>query len=115
MKSAAAITALLFAFSAHANCVGSGSFQSCTDSSGNNYTVNRLGSSTYVQGSNPNTGSNWSQETYRSGNTSNTYGRDADGNSWNSSTFRNGSSSTTIGTDSNGRAFARTCNQFGCF
>ena len=102
-------------FSAHANCVGSGSFQTCTDSSGNSYTVNRLGNSTYVQGNNSSTGSSWSQETHRTGNSSYTTGRDADGNSWNANTIRTPGGSYTTGRDSNGNSFSRTCNQFGCF
>lgn len=98
-----------------ASCYGTGTYQTCTDDSGNTYSVNRLGNNTYMEGRNPQTGSTWSQETYRSGNTSNTYGRDANGNSWSSSTYKNGNSTTTYGTDSNGRSFTRTCNQFGCF
>ena len=103
------------AAAAHSACLGSGSLRTCTDDSGNSYTINKLGNSTYVQGSNAQTGSTWSQETHRSGSTSNTYGRDSDGNSWNSNTYRSGSSTNTYGTDSNGRSFQRTCNQYGCY
>lgn len=115
MKSVLLASVLLIASAAHAGCFGSESFKTCTDDSGNSYTINRLGNSTYMQGSNPYTGNTWSQETHRSGNSSNTYGMDSDGNNWNSNTYRTPSGSTTYGTDSNGRSFNRTCNQFGCF
>lgn len=112
------VTAILMSasLSASANCFGSGNFYTCTDDSGNSYTVNKMGSSTYVQGNNAATGSSWSQETHRNGGTSQTYGRDADGNSWNSTTYKTpGGGSTTYGTDSNGNPFSRTCNRFGCY
>lgn len=116
MKTIIAAAALLACFSASAACTGTGSYRFCTDDSGNSYNVNRIGNNTYVQGNNAQTGSNWSQETHRSGNYSNTTGRDSDGNSWNSTTYRSPSgTSFTTGTDSNGNSFSRTCNQFGCF
>lgn len=115
MKTIIAAAAIFAAFSAQAACYGTGAFRTCTDDSGNSYTVNKLGNSTYVQGTNAETGSTWSQQTHRSGNTSSTYGSDAAGNSWNSNTYRSGSSTNTYGTDSNGNSFSRTCNQFGCY
>jgi hypothetical protein len=100
---------------AHATCIGTNSYYTCSDSSGNTYNVNRIGNTTTVNGYNANTGSSWNQNTYRSGNTSSTYGTAADGSSWNSQTYRTPSGSTTYGTDSRGNSFSRTCNQFGCF
>jgi hypothetical protein len=115
MKKLLACAGLFAALSANAACTGSGTFYTCTDASGNSYTVNKFGNSTAVNGYNAQTGSNWNQNTYRSGNTSSTYGTAADGSTWNSQTYRTPSGSTTYGTDSNGNSFSRTCNQFGCF
>src|SRR5690606_40219596 len=62
------IWALLLAFglsaTAQAACVGSPGFQTCTDNSGNSYSVQRFGGSTYMQGRNSATGSNWSQQSH---------------------------------------------------
>ena len=99
----------------HASCIGTSSYYSCSDASGNTYNVNKFGNTTIVNGYNANTGSSWNQNTYRSGNTSSTYGTAADGSSWNSQTYRTPSGSTTFGTDSRGNSFSRNCNQFGCF
>lgn len=74
---------LAVAASAQATCVGSGVFSSCYDAqSGNSYTIQRHGNSTYMNGYNSNTGSNWSQTTNDFGSTSQTYGTDSRGNSW---------------------------------
>lgn len=115
MKSVIVTIALLACAAANAQCYGSGSFQRCTDSSGNTYNVNRAGGSTYMSGSNADTGSTWSQQTHRSGSSSSTYGRDSEGNSWSSNTYRTPSGSTTTTRDSSGNTTTRTCNQFGCF
>jgi len=68
---------------AHANCVGTKSFSTCYDAdTGNSYTVQRYGDSTYMNGNNARTGSNWSQSTQSYGNTTFQNGRDSRGNSW---------------------------------
>jgi hypothetical protein len=36
----------------NAGCIGSGSFQTCNDDSGNSYTINRYGNSTTMNGYN---------------------------------------------------------------
>lgn len=117
MKKLMILTAVLLsaAGSASANCTGSGSFYTCYDNNGNNYTVNKFGNNTTVNGYNAQTGSSWNQSTYRNGNTSSTYGTAADGSSWNSQTYRTPSGSSTYGTDSSGRSFSRHCNQYGCY
>ena len=111
------IAAVVFvAFSAQAACYGTGAFRTCTDDNGNNYTVNRSGNATYVDGSNSQTGSTWNQQSYRSGNTTSTYGTASDGSSWNAQTYKSpGGGSTTYGTDSKGNSFVQTCNRFGCY
>ena len=86
---------------ANATCVGTGTFKTCTDSSGNNYTVSHFGTTTMVNGNNPNTGNSWSQQSYRFGNTTQKYGRDAQGKSWNQTSTPQGS----YGTDSDGNSF----------
>lgn len=74
---------MLVSTQAYADCFGSSTYQTCYDlQSGNNYTIQRYGNTTMMQGSNSRTGSNWSQESYSFGNTTNHYGRDKDGNSW---------------------------------
>lgn len=82
-----ALVAGLFASSASAACYGSKSFQTCSDDSGNNYTVQRFGNSTYMQGYNANTGSSWSQNSQTYGKSTFHNGVDANGNSWNSSCY----------------------------
>lgn len=116
MKKYAIAAAIFAAFSAQAACYGTGTFRTCSDDSGNNYTVNRSGNATYVDGSNSQTGSTWSQQSYRSGNTTSTYGTSSDGSSWNAQTYKTpGGGSTTYGTDSKGNSFVQTCNRFGCY
>lgn len=107
----------MFAFasnSAWASCVGSDYFKTCTDQSGNNYTVSRMGNTTQVQGSNLNTGNNWSQTSNTIGNMTITNGQAADGNYWNQTTTRIGDQTITNGTDSRGNPYTVICNQFGC-
>ncbi len=107
---AKAMAALVLAVSvtgaAHANCYGSGNFQTCYDASGNSYTVQRIGSQTIVNGYNADTGSNWSQHSTRIGNSTYTQGYDADGDSWNQTSTRIGNSVSVYGTDSNGEPYS---------
>jgi len=105
--------ALLGSTLASAQCFGTGAFRTCSDNSGNTYNITRSGNSTFVQGSNPRTGSNWSSQSITTGNLTNTYGRAANGNTWNQTTIRNPTGIQTFGTDSNGRAFNKSC--FGSF
>jgi hypothetical protein len=44
-----------------AGCFGTPGFQTCNDSYGKSYSVNRMGSMTQMYGNNPYTGSNWPQ------------------------------------------------------
>ena len=90
---------------AHAQCYGTGTFKTCYDDSGNTYSVNKIGNTTYLNGSNASTGSNWSQTSTTIGNTTYTNGQAANGNSWNSTQINSGFGTTTFGTDSNGRTF----------
>lgn len=133
--------ALTFAAGIHAqsSCVGSGALRTCTDAaSGNVYTTSRIGSTSLTTGSNVNTGTTWSQNTQRVGDTSFTNGTNSRGDAWNSSTQRIGDTSITTGSDSRGRNFnvttqrigdstlvnatdskgnvtTKVCNQYGCF
>lgn len=100
---------------ASAACTGTGSSAYCWDDSGNTYNVQRYGSTTYLQGSNPNTGSTWNQTSQTYGNTTYHSGQAADGNSWSGTTQRYGNTTIHQGTDSNGNTYSKTCNQFGCF
>lgn len=84
---------LLASAAASANCVGSDSYKSCYDSSsGNSYTVQKIGDSTYVNG--------WNSQT---------------GNSWSQSSQRVGDSTIYQGRDSNGNSYRKTCNSYGCY
>jgi hypothetical protein len=97
------------------NCFGSSSLRTCTDAAGNTYITQRIGDSSFTNGSNAETGSFWSQSTQHIGDTSFTTGNDADGNAWNSTTQRIGDTTFQFGTDSEGESFSSTCNEFGCF
>ncbi|GAA4493600.1 hypothetical protein [Pseudaeromonas paramecii] len=105
MKKAILAAALMLHTTAWAGCIGSASLQTCTDNSGNVYTVSRLGNQTIVQGSNANTGNTWNQTSTRMGNVTTTNGYDADGNSWNSTSTRLGNRVYQSGTDSDGNFF----------
>jgi hypothetical protein len=116
MKSVLAALALLSTgVAAEAACFGSDDFYTCSDSSGNRYTVNRFGDTTMMRGSNSRTGSSWSQNSFDLGDTTITRGRDADGNSWNMrQTDLGGGFRTYSGRDSDGNSFSGTCGAFGC-
>jgi hypothetical protein len=83
MKAALVIAMSLVAGTASAACYGSKNFSTCQDNSGNNYTVQRYGNTTHMQGNNYQTGSSWSQDSNTFGNTTLHNGRDSNGNSWN--------------------------------
>ncbi len=68
----------------------------------------------HMDGYNSETGSSWSQDSYRMGNTTQTHGYDADGNSWNMQQQRLGNTTFYSGTDSDGNFFSGSCSQFGC-
>ena len=102
---------------ANAQCFGSGAFQTCTDTqSGNTYQIQRYGNTTQIQGSNPYTGSTWSQTTNRIGNTTLQNGRDSSGNSWNTTRqdFGNGNFNV-YGSDSSGNVVNKTCINGVCY
>lgn len=109
------ITAVLaLPLAANANCFGSGNFQTCTDSSGNSYSVQRYGNTTNVQGYNPSTGNNWNQSSSTYGNTTYHNGMASNGNSWSGTSSTYGGSTTYQGIDSRGQSYHRTCNAYGC-
>ena len=108
------IFAVITCSSAQAGCIGSSTFSTCSDASGNSYTNSRIGNTTYTPGYNSNTGSNWSQNTNRIGDTSYTNGTSANGSSWNKSSRQIGSYTYHNGSDSDGNSFNYSCNQFGC-
>ena len=109
-------TGLLFSASVVANCVGSGSVSTCYDpSTGSMYSVDRTGNVTTMRGTNPNTGSQWSQRSTRIGSTTQHRGRSADGNTWSGSTTTFGNTSVHRGTDSSGQSHSRVCTPYGCF
>ena len=94
-------------------CTGTGAYRFCTDASGNSYSVNRIGSSTFVNGSNASTGSSWSQNTQRIGNSSFTNGYNSQGQAWNSTSTTFGNTTIQNGSDSAGRAFSSTVTRMG--
>jgi hypothetical protein len=53
------LATLLGASTGDAACLGTGSFSTCTDASGNHYTVNRFGNQTMMNGYNASTGYTW--------------------------------------------------------
>lgn len=101
-----AAAALVGGASAQSTCFGSETFKSCTDSSGNSYTITKFGNSTHMQGSNARTGNTWNQQSYTFGNTTQTYGNSADGNSWNMTQNSTPFGTHYYGTDSDGNSFS---------
>ena len=99
-----------------AQCIGSDYLSSCNDNSGNSYTVQRIGNSTYMNGSNARTGSNWSQQSQQIGNSTYTTGKASDGNTWNSTTTNYGNGHYSIsGSDASGNSFNKYCTSMGCY
>ena len=107
----------VMASTANAQCFGTGAFQTCTDvQSGNTYQIQRFGNTTQMYGSNPRTGSTWSQTTNKIGNTTFQSGRDSSGNSWNTTRQDLGNGNFTIyGNDSNGNSVSQTCFNGICY
>ncbi len=98
----------------YANCYGNGNFKTCNDTSGNTYNVQRYGNTTYTQGSNASTGSNWTQNSQTYGNTTYHNGNTANGNSWNGTSSTYGGTTYHNGTDSRGNSYNKTCTAYGC-
>jgi hypothetical protein len=97
-----------------AACVGSNAFSTCTDDSGNSYSVQRFGNQTFMNGYNAGTGSNWSEHSTTMGNTTYLNGQAGNGNSWNETEQHIGNMEIRSGTDSNGNSFYSTCGPLGC-
>lgn len=112
--SAIGMSALLLSTPAAAICTGSGSFKTCSDNQGNNYTIQKSGNQTFTTGHNNRTGSRWSSNSNTIGNTTYQRGRSADGDTWNQTIQNIGNTQYRSGTDSNGNSFSTTCNQYGC-
>lgn len=117
MKRILIVAALsLVAGVAHATCTGMGDFATCMDQYGNNYTVNRMGNMTTMQGYNAQTGSSWSQNSATIGNTTTINGNAANGANWNEAITNMGNGYRTIsGTDSQGNSYYHTCTLNGCY
>ncbi len=117
MKARIAVVAVIAAFSmsAQAACYGSGAYQTCTDNSGNSYNVNRYGNTTSMYGSNPSTGSTWSQNSTTVGGTTYHNGTASNGNSWSGTTSTYGGVTTHQGIDSRGNSYSKTCTAYGCY
>jgi hypothetical protein len=107
----AAILLAVLTGAAQAACFGSDAFSTCTDSSGNSYSVQRFGNTTSVQGSNPD-GSSWSQNSNTMGNTTYTNG-ETNGQQWNMTAQHNGPFTTYSGTNAAGQPFFHSCSQYG--
>jgi hypothetical protein len=85
-------------------CIGTGSFRTCTDyNSGNNYQIQSIGSSTFVNGTNSQTGSRWNQQTTKIGSSTIHSGTAANGKAWNITETQIGDNKIISGTDSNGK------------
>ena len=110
------IVALALVSSNYANaaCYGSGAFRTCTDDSGNSYSIQKYGNTTSVQGFNPNTGSQWNQTSQTIGNSTFIQGN-SNGRNWNETIQTMPGMTTYSGTDSSGRTFNKTCTALGCF
>lgn len=138
MRLALGLLLLASAPLASAACYGTGANRTCSDNQGNTYQVQQYGASTHVQGNNARTGSRWSQDSQRIGNSTFTTGRASNGNQWNATTTTIGNATYTTGRDSQGRRFSsntqkiggstyttttdsqgrtktKVCNQYGCY
>jgi hypothetical protein len=114
MKKLLSLLALaLVSVASQAACFGTGSMRTCSDNSGNNYTVQQLGNSTYMNGYNSSTGSRWSHNSQTFGNTTYINGN-SNGRSWNQTIQSSPGFTTYSGTDTSGRHFNRVCSTFGC-
>ncbi|MFP3703365.1 hypothetical protein SB783_05130 [Paraburkholderia sp. SIMBA_009] len=115
LKTAFATVALLVSASAFSNCVGGPNLETCNDSNGNSYTVNRMGSMTSMNGYNAQTGSTWNQTSNTYGNTTQINGNAANGAHWNETIQNYGNGNRSIyGTDSRGNAYSHYCTSYGC-
>jgi hypothetical protein len=110
----AALATILLAAPAYAQCYGTGNFRTCNDSAGNSYNIQQYGNTTYMQGNNARTGSNWSQNSTSFGNTTIHSGQASNGNSWSMTEQSYGGITSRSGTDSDGNYFSQTCTAYGC-
>lgn len=94
---------------ASANCIKTGTITSCYDSqSGNSYTTYDFGNSSITNGSNANTGTTWTQNTTRFGDSSYSSGYSSKGTTWSQNTTRFGDTSITNGNSSSGKSWNST-------
>jgi hypothetical protein len=100
------------ALTAQAQCFGSANLQTCTDSSGNSYTVNRMGGVTHMTGTGPN--GSWSQQSHTIGNTTYHNGQTVNGNNWNGTTQSIGNMQIHNGINGQGQPYQKTCTPLGC-
>jgi hypothetical protein len=107
-------TGLLSCAAAGAACYGSGSFQTCNDSSGNSYEVKRYGNTTQIQGTNTQTGTSWSQSARSAGNTTFHQGTASNGASWSGTSQNVGGATFHRGIDGQGRSYSKICTAAGC-
>lgn len=98
---------------ASANCVGSGAYAYCTDSNGNSYNVQRIGNTTFLNGSNAATGSTWNQTSQTIGNTTFHNGTAANGNTWSGTSQRIGNTTFNSGYDSRGNYYSGSSYNYG--
>ena len=114
MKSYLAFAVLVtLSASASAQCVGTGSFKTCFDSSGNSYIVNQTNGTTFVSGSNQN--GTWSSSSTKIGSSVFQSGTSINGGSWNQNIYSYPGGSSVFGTDSDGDSVNSVCNGFGCY
>lgn len=110
------VISILLSTNALAQCIGGNIYSNCYDNNGNEYEIFRYGSTTEVHGRNTYTGSEWSQESTKYGNITDTTGVAANGNEWNSTRTDLGYGTSILeGVDSNGDDFSYICNEYGCY
>lgn len=107
------IALMSFGLSSHASCYGTANNYNCNDVSGNSYNVQKYGNTTNMQGSNPTTGSNWSQNSQTYGNTTQIQGQ-SNGRAWNETIQTMPGMTTYSGTNSQGKPYMKTCTAYGC-
>jgi hypothetical protein len=109
-RTLALFAALTTGGQAHAECFGTGSFRSCSDLSGNSYSIQQFGNTTTMNGSNSRTGSTWNQTSTTMGSTTFNRGTSSDGGSWSTTRQDVGNGNYMInGHDSDGNAVSKSC------
>lgn len=109
------LTSGFMSMTAHAECIGTDSYSTCSDDNGNVYDVTRYGGTTEVSGHNNRTGTTWRQTTEKLGNQTETRGTASNGAEWEETRTETGGGNYTVtGVNAQGERYDYNCSQAGC-